>query len=99
MHSRLLLSAVSNVPSPLTILPTALCRATVAVAGDVIERVSQELPSLRGGPRVIDGYHISPCQPLFITFRLEFPHKHIHGNLYHVFTARALKEINILGFK
>lgn len=87
IHTRALLFAVSDPPPSLSILPIDLCTATVTVADDVTERVPQELPSLRGGPRMVDGYHTSPCQPLFITFWLELPHKHIHGNLHHVFTA------------
>lgn len=75
----------SNPPLPLCVLPTALHGVTVT--GDVIKGLPQELLRLWGGPCVIDGYHVSPCQPLFIALRLEFLHKYVHGNLHHVFTA------------
>ncbi len=93
MHVYLLFSVDSDSPLPLSILSTALCGIFVIVAGDIIEGFPQELLSLWGGSWVINRCHISPCQPRFITIWLEFSHKHIHGNLHHIFTAWALKKV------
>lgn len=78
-------------PLSLSVLPTALCGVAITVAGGVIKGFPQKLLRLWGWPWVINRCHVSPCQPLFIALWLEFLHKDIHGNLYHVFTARALK--------
>lgn len=77
-------------PLPFAIRGTAIRHA--AFARGVIPRLLQKFLGLRSGTRVIDGNHILPCQPVFISLRLEFLYEYIHGNLHHVFTTRALKK-------
>lgn len=53
----------------------------------------QKLSSLWRGLGVVNRNVVLPCLPCVVAIWLELPHKHIHGDLHHVFTARALGEV------
>ena len=41
---------------------------------------------------MVDGAGVFALQPALVALRLEEAHKRVHGDLHHVFTARALRE-------
>lgn len=76
-------------PLPVSVFSAASHWAPVLVAASV-KGVPQELPGLWSGSWMVNRQHIFPCQPRLVTLWLVFLYKHIHGNLHHVFAARAL---------
>lgn len=70
-----ILSEVTDIPLPLSILTTTFVEAAIAATA---KGIAQKFPSLWCGLGVVDWYRISPCQPLFIAFWLVFPDKNIH---------------------